>query len=74
MGDQHFGPLFTPMETTPLIHGGTSLGGLQKPSIRFCVEGNILPLLGLDNNILEPVTFSLYILSFPGSYYKLALK
>ena len=74
MSCQLYAPLFTQMETTLVIHRGTILGGLQKPSIRFGEDGKLLSLLGLETNILDPVGLSLYRLSFPGSYFKLALK
>ena len=55
MSCQLYAPLFTQMETTLVIHRGTILGGLQKPSIRFGGEGNLLILLGFDTHIMEPV-------------------
>ena len=64
-------PTLYPMETTPVIHWDTRLCGLLNRSGCFGEEGNLLPLLGSETHIIEPIGYSLYRLSYLGSYFKL---
>jgi hypothetical protein len=42
-----------------------AVGGPQSRSGRCGEEKNTLPLLGIDSSVVQPVTWSLYILSYP---------
>ena len=50
-----FTPYTLPNENNTFIHRDTRFTGLLNQSGQFGEEGNLLPLLGLDTHMIEPL-------------------